>query len=390
MSVSRLRNYQGPAILSYGFRPFFLLGSIYAGAVIPLWLGVFAEDVELPIVFAPRDWHIHEMLFGYVAAILGGFLLTAIPNWTGRLPLQGAPLAVLVSAWLAGRIAVAMSASIGWVTACAIDAAFLALLAGAAAREIIAGRKWSNLPVVALVSLFVTDNVAFHIEAHVNGLADHSSRFAVALVITLISLIGGRIVPSFTRNWLARQRPGRMPSPFGRFDAIIVAVSVFSLAAWIVGPTSRITGVVLVIAGGVHTIRLARWAGYRTVGDRLVLILHLAYAFVPLGYILSGLAAFDNLPPSAGIHAWTGGAIGTMTLAVMTRATLGHTGQALRASIGTQCVYAAVIAAALTRVCASIDAAHMHVLLIAAGIGWTTAFFGFALYGPILCSPREA
>jgi uncharacterized protein involved in response to NO len=331
------------------------------------------------------------MLFGYVGAVLGGFLLTAIPNWTGRLPLQGVPLAVLVSTWLAGRIAVFLSGSIGWAAAGAIDAAFLALLAGAAAREILVGRKWSNLPVVALVSLFGADNVAFHIEAHVDGLADYSTRFAMSLVITLVSLIGGRIVPSFTRNWLARQQPGRMPSPFGRLDAVIVAVSVFSLVAWIAAPVSKAVGAMLMVAGGLHAIRLARWAGYRTVRDRLVLILHLAYAFVPLGYILSGLAAFDVLPASAGIHAWTGGAIGSMTLAVMTRATLGHTGRALKASIGTQCIYAAVIAAALMRVCASIDTAHMHVLLAAAGIGWTTAFLGFALlYGRTLCSARAA
>lgn len=391
MSVSRLRVYRGPAILSYGFRPFFLLGSIYAGAMIPLWLGVFAGGVELPTAFAPRDWHVHEMLFGYVAAIFGGFLLTAVPNWTGRLPLQGAPLTVLVSTWLAGRIAVFLSASIGWGAACAIDAAFLALLASAAAREIIAGQKWSNLPVVALISLFSAGNVAFHIEAHVNGLADYSTRFAVALVITLISLIGGRIVPSFTRNWLARQQPGRMPSPVGRRDAIIVALSVFSLAAWIVAPAFKITGALLMIAGGLHAIRLARWAGHRTVGDRLVLILHLAYAFVPLGYVLSGLAAFDAVPTSAGTHAWTGGAIGAMTIAVMTRATLGHTGQALQASISTQCLYAAVIAAALMRICAAIDTGHMYVLLTAAGLGWTSAFLGFALlYGRMLCSPRAA
>jgi len=391
MSIPRLRNYQGPAILSYGFRPFFLLGSVYAGVMIPLWLGVFAGDLDLSFAFAPRDWHVHEMLFGYVAAIIGGFLLTAIPNWTGRLPLQGTPLAVLVSTWLAGRIAVFASASIGWAAACAIDAVFLALLAGAAAREIVAGRKWSNLPVVVVIALFGIDNVAFHIEAHVDGLADYSTRFAVALVITLISLIGGRIVPSFTRNWLARQRPGRMPTPFGRLDAITVALSVVSLAAWIAAPMSAAAGVMLMIAGGLHAVRLARWAGYRTASDRLVLILHLAYAFVPLGYVLSSLAAFDVVPASAGIHAWTGGAIGTMTLAVMTRATLGHSGQALQASIGTQCIYAAVIAAALTRVCASIDAAHMDILLMAAGIGWTIAFLGFAfLYGPMLCSPRKA
>jgi uncharacterized protein involved in response to NO len=391
MSIPRLRNYQGPAILSYGFRPLFLLGSLYAGAVIPLWLSVFAGTLELPTAFAPRDWHVHEMLFGYVAAIVGGFLLTAVPNWTGRLPLQGTPLAVLVSAWLAGRLAVLLSASIGWAAACAIDAAFLALLAGAAAREIIAGRKWSTLPVVALISLLGAVNVAFHIEAHVGGIADYSARFAVALVITLISLIGGRIVPSFTRNWLARQQPGRMPSPFGRLDAITVGLSVVALTAWIAAPMSRAAGIMLMIAGGLHAIRLVRWAGYRTVGDRLVLILHLAYVFIPIGYVLSALAAFDVVPASAGIHAWTGGAIGAMTLAVMTRATLGHTGQTLQASIGTQCLYAAVIAAALTRICASIDAAHMHMLLMAAGAGWTTAFLGFVLsYGAALCSPREA
>src|SRR5262249_24264089 len=229
------------------------------------------------------------------------------------------------------------------------------------------------------------------VEAHVDGLADYSTRFAVALVITLISLIGGRIVPSFTRNWLARQRPGRMPSPFGRLDAVVVGISVLALSAWIAAPVSKFTGILLVIAGLLHAIRLARWAGDRTVSDRLVLILHLAYAFVPLGYVLSGLAAFDILPTSAGIHAWTGGAIGAMTLAVMTRATLGHTGRALQASIITQCLYAAVIAAGLTRICASIDTAHMQVLLTAAGISWTVAFLGFALvYGPFLCSPQRA
>jgi len=165
MSSQRLRDYQGPALFSYGFRPFFLLGAIYAGAMIPLWLAVFEGSLELPTAFAPRDWHVHEMLFGFVAAIVGGFLLTAVPNWTGRLPLQGPPLAALVASWLAGRIAVMFSASIGWAPACAVDAAFLALLATAAAREIIAGRKWSNLPVVAIISLFGATNIAFHIEA---------------------------------------------------------------------------------------------------------------------------------------------------------------------------------------------------------------------------------
>jgi uncharacterized protein involved in response to NO len=389
MAIPRLRAYQGPAIFSYGFRPFFLLGSIYAGAMIPVWLGVFEGELQLPTALAPRDWHVHEMLFGYVAAIVNGFLLTAVPNWTGRLPLQGTPLAVLVSSWLAGRVAVCVSAWIGWEVAGAIDAAFLTLLAAAAAREIIAGRKWSNVPVVAIVSLFGAGNIAFHIEAHSNGLAEYSTRFAVALVIALVALIGGRIVPSFTRNWLARQRPGRLPAPFSRFDAVVIGAGAIALVAWIVAPAAEATGMALIAAGCLHAVRLARWAGYRTIPDRLVLILHLAYAFIPVGFLLSGLAAFDVLPPSAGIHAWTGGAIGSMTIAVMTRATLGHTGRALKASIGTQCLYAAVIGAALMRICASVAPEHMQVLQAAAGIGWTFAFLGFAvLYGRALCSPR--
>jgi len=385
------REYQGPAILSWGFRPFFLLGAIYAGLTIPVWLAMFEHGLPIPTAFAPRDWHVHEMLFGFVASILGGFLLTAVPNWTGRLPLQGRPLAILVACWLAGRVAVFASAPIGWATSCAIDSAFLLLLAAAAAREIVAGQKWSNLPVVAIIAMFGAVNIAFHVEAHVTGIADIATRFAVALVITLVALIGGRIVPSFTRNWVARENPGRLPVPFGRFDALVIAASTIALLTWIAVPASPVTGTLLMAAGMLHLARLARWAGDRTLRDRLVLILHLAYAFIPAGYILSGLAAFDVVPASAGIHAWTGGAIGSMTLAVMTRATLGHTGRLLQASIGTQLIYAAVVAAALLRVCAAIEPAHMELLLGAAGLGWTFAFFGFALlYGRALCSPRAA
>jgi uncharacterized protein involved in response to NO len=387
MSTPRLRDYKGPAIFSYGFRPFFFLGSIYAGAMILIWLPVFEGQMELPTAFAPRDWHVHEMLFGYVAAVVGGFLLTAIPNWTGRLPLQGFPLAVLVSTWLAGRIAVCMSEWTGWAIACAIDAAFLTLLAAAAAREIVAARKWGNVPVVGIVSLLCLGNVAFHIEAHFDGIAEYSTRFCIPIVITLVALIGGRIVPSFTRNWLTRQRPGRMPAPFGGFDAIVNAASVAALATWIVAPSGKTTGVLLVIAGCLHVARLARWVGYRTATDRLVLILHLAYAFIPAGFVLTGLSAVNALPASAGIHAWTAGTIGSMTIAVMTRAILGHTGRTLKASAGTQMIYAAIVAAALARIGASVAPSQMYVLLDVAAAAWVFAFLGFAaLYGRALCT----
>jgi len=389
-TMQKMRTYNGPALFGHGFRPFFLFAAIYAGAAIPLWLAAFAGDVRIPTGFAPRDWHVHEMLFGYVAAVIAGFLLTAIPNWTGRLPIQGAPLAILFSSWLAGRVVTMFSAFVGWQIALAIDAAFLLLLAAAAAREIIAGRKWNNLKVVGIVALLALTNIAFHIEAHLDGVAEYASRAGVGLVVTLVCIIGGRIVPSFTRNWLARRGPGRLPIPFGRFDAIVMLVSVVAMAGWVLTPSGRSVAAALAVAGLLHLVRLGRWAGYRTFSDRLVLILHIAYAFVPVGFFLSALSALDLVLPSAGIHAWTGGAIGSMTIAVMTRASLGHAGQALSASPVTQAVYAAVVVAALARICAALDPAYSVSLLAIAGVAWTAAFLGFALaYAPLLCRARK-
>jgi uncharacterized protein involved in response to NO len=389
-TMAKHRAYRGPALFSHGFRPFFLFGAVYAGIAIPLWLAVFAGDASLPTAFGPRDWHVHEMLFGYVGAVIAGFLLTAVPNWTGRLPIQGTPLAILFSAWLAGRFAVAFSAEIGWVAAAAVDSLFLLSLAAAALREIVAGRKWSNLKVVGIVMLLATTNVAFHLEAHFQGLAEYATRAGVALVVTLVGVIGGRIVPSFTRNWLARRPLGRMPVSFGRLDVAAMVAGSLSLFAWTLVPTGRLTAAALGITGVLHLVRMARWAGDRTIADRLVLILHVAYAFLPTGYFLASLSALDLVAPGAGVHAWTGGAIGTMTIAVMTRASLGHTGRALSASPATQAMYLAIVVAAAARICAALEPAQSGILLPVAGAAWTLAFLGFAVgYGPLLCTARK-
>ena len=166
---ARLRDYSGPAILSYGFRPFFLGGAIYAGLGILIWLPLFFGDLSLPTTFSPVDWHIHEMLYGYLPAIITGFLLTAIPNWTGRLPLQGKPLALLVAVWIAGRVAIGVSAVIGPLAAGVIDILFLALLAAATAREVVIGRNWRNLPPVLIVLVLLAGNVIFHVEDYATG-----------------------------------------------------------------------------------------------------------------------------------------------------------------------------------------------------------------------------
>jgi uncharacterized protein involved in response to NO len=177
-----------------------------------------------------------------------------------------------------------------------------------------------------------------------------------------------------------------LPVSFNRFDAIVVVASAATLAFWIITPRSLGTGIALIVAGALQAVRLTRWAGDRTARERLVLILHLGYAFVPLGFLLVGAASFDLLPAAAGIHAWAAGAVGTMTLAVMTRASLGHTGHALVASRGTQAVYVAVVLAAVTRIAASLAPAYfIFPLLVAAAVLWTFAFLGFGIaYGQTL------
>jgi uncharacterized protein involved in response to NO len=300
-AVPRLRTYAGPVILSYGFRPFFFFGALYAGVAILVWLPMFYGELALPTAFAPRDWHIHEMLYGYVPAVMTGFLLTAIPNWTGRLPLQGAPLLVLVSTWAAGRVAVGVSGSIGWLPAAIVDSAFLILVAAAAAREIIGRRNWRNLRVLLVVAVLAAGNIAFHLEAHLTGAAEYSVRLGIAAVVTLLMLVGGRIIPSFTNNWLARRNSGRLPVPFNRFDAIAIATGVLALGLWVALPEDPPTAAALALAAAVHAVRLSRWAGERTWREPLLLVLHVGYAFVPLGFALVAGAALHLVSASAGM-----------------------------------------------------------------------------------------
>jgi uncharacterized protein involved in response to NO len=389
-ALARRRNYAGPALFSYGFRPFFLGGAVWAALAVLLWLPLYVGELAFPSAFAPLDWHVHEMLYGYVGAVVAGFLLTAVPNWTGQLPINGPPLAGLAGLWLAGRIAVFTSASIGAAAAAVIDVAFLALLAGLMMREIMAGKNWRNLRVIGVVAVLIAGNVTFHAEAAVRGTAAYGTRIGIAAVIGLIMLIGGRIIPSFTHNWLTRENPGRVPATFSRFDVASLVLAAASLVAWVASPAAVVAGLLLLAAGVLHAIRLARWAGDRTLAEPLVLVLHVGYAFVPLGFCFAGAAALwpADVPTSAGIHAWTAGAAGLMTLAVMTRATLGHTGNALVASRATLAIYGCAAVAALARIAAAFwpDLLVLHV----AAAAWVLAFGGFAVvYGQLLLRARR-
>ncbi|WP_407051473.1 NnrS family protein [Methyloraptor flagellatus] len=396
--IPRLAAYDGPPLFSYGFRPFFLAGSIWAAIAIGLWLPAYFGEIALPTAFSGLDWHVHEMLYGFLPAMVTGFLLTAIPNWTGRLPLQGRPLIVLAAVWLAGRIAILTSAWTSLGFAAAVDLAFLVLVGLAAGREVVAGGNWRNLKVVGILSVFAIGNLVFHLEASgvIGGHHDHTVghygiRIGLGAGVLLIMLIGGRIVPSFTRNWLARENPGRLPVTPNRFDIVATLVAVVSIAAWIALPQAASTAALLALSAALQAIRFARWAGDRTWRDRLVLILHVAYAFVPLGFALNAAAALDLVPASAGLHAWAVGAVGTMSLAVMSRASLGHTGRALVASPAAQLAYLAVVAATLARICAAVRPEWAFEGLHIAAFAWVAAFGLFvAAYFRVLAGPRAA
>mgnify|MGYP001357095324 CR=1 FL=1 len=385
-SAEQIREYVGPAVLSFGFRPFFLLAGFWAVVVIALFLPMLAGHIELPTVFSPVEWHVHELLFGYLAAVVAGFLLTAVPNWTGRLPVVGTPLLFLVILWLAGRLAVLTSSWIGAVAAAGIDMAFLVALGFVIAREIIAGRNTRNLKVLVVVSLLVVANGLFHFEAMVGGDVGYGIRLGVAAAVFLIMLIGGRIIPSFTRNWLVKGAPGRLPKAFDRFDVVVLAVSGVALLLWIIAPERSVSALALLIAALVNFLRMARWAGERTFAEPLVTILHIAYAFIPIGFALVALAALrpDVIAPAGAMHGWTAGGIGLMTLAVMTRASLGHTGQRLTAEAPIIAIYAAAIIAALARIAAAFGLEQQAMLYVAA-LAWIAAFSGFLIvYVPLL------
>jgi uncharacterized protein involved in response to NO len=385
--IPRYRPQSGPDLLSAGFRPFFLLSALWAALAVPLWLAVYTGESELPTRLLPNVWHVHEMVFGFAAATVAGFLLTAIPNWTGRMPLQGAPLAILVLLWAAGRVAVLASATIGAAAAACLDLAFPLAFVAAVAREILAGRNWRNLPMIAALSLLFAGNLLVHLDSlGLAATAALGNRIGVATLLMLISLVGGRIIPSFTRNWLAKRRPeSTAPAVFDAFDRAALATTALALATWVAAPDGVAAPVIELAAGIALAIRLARWRGAATLGEPLVWILHLGYAWLALGFVLLALSRFiPALPPTAALHALTAGAIGTMTLAVMTRATLGHSGRPLTAGSGTTTIYALVTAASVFRLLVPFAGSQDLVVLSLAGAAWSAAFLLFAiLYWPL-------
>jgi uncharacterized protein involved in response to NO len=381
-----------PIFLTQGFRPFFFAAALWSAVALLLWILIYAAGLSVPSRFEPLSWHMHEMLFGFIMAAIAGFLLTAIPNWTQRLPVSGAPLALLAGLWLLGRIVCLVSAALPSWLAIAADLSFPAVLVGVVAREIVAGRNWRNLPMVAPVTLLGIANLLMHLEsAGVPVPSGLGWRLGLAAVVVLVSVVAGRIVPSFTRNWLAKRQGAEHPAPHGRIDRAALGVLHAGLFGWAAFPSFSAIGVLLLLGAALNLWRLLRWRGAATTAEPLLLILHIGYGWLVLGAGLLGASMLDDfVPRSAAIHALTAGAIGTMILAVTTRATRGHTGRDLTADRVTSLIYVLVNLAAVTRVTAAFITAWTLPLLIASACFWVAAFGGFLLrYGPMLLGPRE-
>ncbi len=379
------------ALFSYGFRPFFLASGVWAVVAIALWITMLTTGLTLPSRFDPLTWHIHEMLFGFALAAVAGFLLTAIPNWTGRRPITGAPLAMLLGLWMLGRIASLVSEWMPAWLAIAVDLAFPVALAATIARELIVSGHRRNLPMIVPVVVLAVAQLLTDSSLEGSGeLSGYGWRLGLTAILVLMSVVGGRIVPSFTRNWLLARRRMPLPASPGALDRISLGLLHISLLAWVFAPAAHPVGIALLCAAAINLWRLVRWRGQSTASEPLLLVLHIGYAWLVVGVGALGAANLEpGFPLSAAIHALTAGAIGTMILAVMTRATRGHTGHELSADGATTLIYALVILAATVRIGAALVPWAQPDLLIGAAALWIGAFGLFTLrYAPLLLRAR--
>jgi uncharacterized protein involved in response to NO len=386
--VSERSVYQGPAFFSYGFRPFFLGAALFAGVAVPVWIMVLAGTGDSSFLYPARDWHVHEMVFGFLPAVITGFLLTAIPNWTDRPPIRGLELLLLFTLWLAGRVLIA----IPWLTplvSAIVDVGFLIAVAGLILREIAVSKSWDRTPIVVLVSLLACANILFHVSILSGTTTDRPERIAIAMVMMLLTLIGGRVTPRFTGEFLVESGRDERPAAFSRYDGLSIALVGFAVVSWIAQPQSLVTGWTFIAAGFVNLGRLIRWYGWVTWREPLVLILHFGYGWFALSLLVMGGSILGiGLPNEDAVHAFTSGAVGAMTLAVMTRASLGHTGRVRHAGPMTIFIYLLVNVGAVLRVFGPMTGLSANFVLGVAASSWSGAYLLFTLvYGPILLRP---
>lgn len=382
----------GWPVFSYGFRPLFLASGVIALLAVPAWLWVQGQQVALWGSAPPLLWHAHEMLFGFAGAAVAGFLLTAVPSWTSSRGFAGWPLVLLVLVWLAARVLLLAGPEGPWRVAVLLQLAFLPLLAALIAPPILRERNRNLVMLVVLAALWGSDAVFLHaVSVGQPELAGRMLRLALDILLLLITIIGGRIVPAFTSNALRRNGETVALRSVPWLERVLPALMLVNAAACALGLPPQALGFIALLAAALHAWRLAGWRSLRVGREPILWVLHLAYAWMPLGFVLKALALWHVADfAQFWLHAFGIGAAATMIVAVMTRASLGHTGRPLVVARSIAWAYGLLTLAALCRVLLPhVGLVPYPVVLLIAGAFWTAAFAIFvAVYGPILIRPR--
>jgi len=365
---------RGIPVLRLGFRPFYLGAAAFAALAIPLWVATLLGAISAPMAMPPLLWHAHEMLYGFAAAVIVGFLLTAGKAWTGLATPRGATLGGLALLWLCARVA----AFVGpYALYASLDLLLLPLVAGLLGAVLLRAGNRRNLPLPLILVLLAAANLVFHLAAlGIVAVAPLAALHAgLALIIMIECVMAGRVVPAFTIS----ATPGLKLRSFPRWELPTLALTALALAGWLFAPPGPLPAAALGLAAALHLWRLWHWQPLVSRGRPILWVLHLAYAWIPLGLALLALAQFGLVSGSAGVHALAVGATGGLIIGMITRTARGHTGRPLRVSKTEVTAYALVLAAALLRVLVPLvaPAAVYSASLVAAAVAWSGAF---ALY----------
>jgi uncharacterized protein involved in response to NO len=371
--------------LRLGFRPFYLGAAMYGMVAIPLWIALLLGRVSLDLAVAPVLWHAHEMLFGFAAAVIIGFLLTAGKVWTGLATPHGAVLGALAGLWLAARLAAVFAP---YAVYAVLDLLLLPLVATFLLAVLLRADSRRNLPLGIVLMLLGAANAAFH--AGVIGIIDlppvRALHAGLALVVMIECVIAGRVIPAFTMSAL----PGARLQVSPLLEQITLVATAIALALWVIAPPNAVTAAALGVSALLHAQRLWRWKPLRTRSRPILWVLHLAYAWLPVGLVLLSLSQLGLVGVSSGIHALAVGTTGGLIIGMMTRTARGHTGRPLQVSRLEVVAYVLVAIAAVARVLLPLVAPqHIASWLVAAATAWGLAFALYLLvFAPWLVSAR--
>lgn len=380
-------------LFAYGFRPFFLVAGLYGVVSTLVWPFLYLTGLELPTALGAVAWHAHEMIHGYATAALAGFLLTVTPNWTGTTPRQGRILMGLVALWLAGRVAVWLSALIPVWIAAALDIAFLPVLLAIVGQPLLREKTGRQRVFLGLVAVLAVANLLGWGEAIGLGAGAARAGFllGIGMFVVFIAIMGGRMVPSFTGNILRRHGEEARIRNLPWLERIVLPATLAYVLVEVLFEGTAVAGILALAVGLGHLARQSGWRPAAALRLPILWILHLGFAWMAAGLVLRGAAVFvEAIPPSAALHALTIGAVGSMTLAVMSRASLGHTGREIVAAPPVVLAYLLINAAALVRVLVPILApGFMAAAIWVSALAWAAGFALFSLvYVPILTRPR--